>query len=114
MIQLRRRALDNVITKAQSLDPSWLMENIHNHGLVAGPFTLIFSIEQHEESIHWHLSIAHKDRYATWDEIMAFRSFMFDDDMEVIMVMPKVEDYVNLHERCFHLWHDTKSNLVSN
>lgn len=114
MLELRKRALNNPITKEQSLDPNWIMDHINNHGLVAGPFTLIFSVEQHEESIHWHLSISHKERYPSWDEIMAFRSFMFDDDMEVIMVMPKVEEYVNLHQRCFHLWHDTKSNIMRN
>lgn len=113
MMELRKRALNNPITKEQSLDPHWIMDNIKNHGLVAGPFTLIFSIEQHD-TLQWHLSVAHKERYPSWDELMAFRSFIFDDDMEVIMVMPGVKDYVNVHERCFHMWHDTKSNLMKN
>ncbi|NIR17911.1 MAG: hypothetical protein GWN86_30035, partial [Desulfobacterales bacterium] len=65
MIELRKRALNNPITKEQSQDPNWLMDNIKNHGLVAGPFTLIFSIEQHE-TLQWHLSVAHKERYPSW------------------------------------------------
>lgn len=114
IMELRKRALNNPITKEQSLDPLWLMNNIENHGMVAGPYTLIFSVEKHDDSIYWHLSISHKDRYPTWDELMMFRSFVFNDDMEVIMIMPKVDEYVNLHQRCFHLWHNTKSNIIRN
>lgn len=112
LLELRRRALDKPITKAQSLDPQWMAENMANYGMVAGPFSIIFSVEQHDDSIQWHLSVAHKERYPNWDELMIFRSFIFEDDMEVIMVMPPMDEYVNLHDRCFHMWHDTKSRIM--
>lgn len=112
LLELRKRALANPITKEQSLDPRWMAEHMANYGMVAGPFSIIFSVEQHEDGIQWHLSLAHKDRYPDWDELMMFRSFIYDDDMEVIMVMPPVKEYVNLHKNCFHMWHNTSSHIM--
>lgn len=51
-----------------------------------------------------HVSIAHSNRYPTWDEILAVRAWAFPDDTEVVMVLARKEEYVNLHNNCFHLW----------
>jgi hypothetical protein len=51
----------------------------------------------------WHLSIAHPTRYPTWDEVVEAR-YRLVPAAEMAMVLPKLADYVNLHENCFHLW----------
>lgn len=51
-----------------------------------------------------HVSIAHSQRYPTWDEILTVRAWAFPDDTEVVMVLARKEDYVNVHNNCFHLW----------
>lgn len=51
-----------------------------------------------------HVSISHNSRYPTWDEILAVRAWAFPSDMEVVMVLARADDYVNLHPNCFHLW----------
>lgn len=51
-----------------------------------------------------HVSIAHNSRYPTWDEILAVRAWAFPDDVEVVMVLARASDYVNVHQNCFHLW----------
>src|SRR5258706_9285120 len=51
-----------------------------------------------------HVSIAHSNRYPTWDEILAVRAWAFPDDTEVVMVLARREEYVNVHNNCFHLW----------
>ena len=51
-----------------------------------------------------HASLSHRERYPTWDEIKAIREWVFPNDVEVVMVLPRAEDYVNLHPNCFHLW----------
>ena len=51
-----------------------------------------------------HLSIAHSQRYPTWDEILAVRAWAFDEDTEVVMVLARKGEYVNVHSNCFHLW----------
>lgn len=51
-----------------------------------------------------HVSISRRDRYPTWGEIKAVREVFYSPDIDVMMVMPKRADYVNLHKNCFHLW----------
>lgn len=51
-----------------------------------------------------HASIAHPDRYPTWAEILSMRDWIFPAEMEVVMVLARRSEYVNLHQNCFHLW----------
>jgi hypothetical protein len=51
-----------------------------------------------------HASISHPDRYPTWAEIMRVRDWIFPAEMEVVMVLARRSEYVNLHPNCFHLW----------
>lgn len=52
----------------------------------------------------WHLSISHKSRYPTYEEIKQARYDFLPDDLEMAMVFPAKKDFVNLHPNCFHLW----------
>jgi hypothetical protein len=53
---------------------------------------------------HRHLSIASPARYPSWDEILRVRNWYFPEEMEVVMVLARRSEYVNLHPTCFHLW----------
>lgn len=50
-----------------------------------------------------HVSISHQSRYPTWEEIREIKDALFGD-IDVMMVLPKKADYVNIHKNCFHLW----------
>jgi hypothetical protein len=52
----------------------------------------------------FHLSIAHPDRYPTWDEIADARYELIPHDVTMAMLLPSPGEYVNTHEHCFHLW----------
>lgn len=56
------------------------------------------------ETMLWHLSIAHKRRYPTWDEIADVRYELCPKDICMAMLLPPPEDYVNYNDYCFHLW----------
>lgn len=67
--------------------------------------------EQHMPGgrVGWHLSISHRTkdgpgRYPTWDEIVEARYRFMPGGINVAMMLPPREQYVNLHETCFHLW----------
>ncbi|TXH56105.1 MAG: hypothetical protein E6Q97_07170 [Desulfurellales bacterium] len=60
------------------------------------------------ENVGWHLSISHPTRYPTWDEIAAARYECLPTDRDFVMVLPKPEDYISIHENCFQLWEDGK------
>ena len=61
----------------------------------------------------WHLSISHQvldeqghgrpGRYPTWDEIKDARYRFTPSDIEMCMILPRPQDFVNVHETCFHL-----------
>lgn len=57
-----------------------------------------------EATLLWHLSIAHQRRYPTWDEIADIRYALVPADVTMAMLLPPPEKYLNVHERCFHLW----------
>ncbi|GEM_PF-2959807 len=50
-----------------------------------------------------HVSISREDRYPSWEEILEVKEHFFGD-VDCMMVMPKKEDYVNIHRNCFHVW----------
>lgn len=51
-----------------------------------------------------HVSIAHNARYPNWQEILAVRAWAFSEETEVVMVLARASEYVNIHQNCFHLW----------
>ena len=50
-----------------------------------------------------HISISHPHRYPSWDEISCARYDLLPNDVTMMMYLPPVEEYVNLHRNCFHL-----------
>ena len=54
----------------------------------------------------WHLSISHKNRYPSWEEIKRARYELLPKDRNFIMVLPPPSDYVNVHPNCFHLYEE--------
>lgn len=56
------------------------------------------------ELLLWHLSIAHAERYPTWDEIADARYELVPEDVTMALLLPPPGEYVNEHEHCFHLW----------
>jgi hypothetical protein len=52
----------------------------------------------------WHLSIAHRHRYPSWDEIADVRYALVPAEVTMALLLPPPDEYVNAHEFCFHLW----------
>lgn len=67
-------------------------------------FRLIVSTDRTHSGVRLHASLSHAKRYPTWAEIRQVRDWVFPDSMEVVMVLPRVDDYVNVSKNCFHLW----------
>jgi hypothetical protein len=62
----------------------------------------------------WHLSIAHPHRYPKWDEIAEARYRCMKPEITVAMLLPPMEEYINVHKNCFQL-HEIpdEANLIS-
>lgn len=52
----------------------------------------------------WHLSLAHPERYPTWDEIADVRYKLIPDDVTMALLLPPPDEYLNVHEFCLHCW----------
>jgi hypothetical protein len=52
----------------------------------------------------WHLSISCEKRYPTWDEIKDARYTLLPMGLTFAMLLPPMNEYVNVHQNCFHLW----------
>lgn len=57
------------------------------------------------EPLRWHMSVAHPSRYPTWDEIVVARNELLPADKVFAQILPASwDEYVNIHQNCFHLW----------
>lgn len=56
-----------------------------------------------EPNIGWHMSISVSKRLPTWQEVHDARYALVPNDVTMVMILPPKEQYVNLHEFCFHL-----------
>lgn len=52
----------------------------------------------------WHLSISHKDRLPTYDELKDARYRFCPDVKYMAMIFPPKKEFVNVYETCLHLW----------
>lgn len=50
-----------------------------------------------------HLSVSHPRRHPTWEEMRDIRYALLPDDKTFGILLPPKEQYVNLHEHCFHM-----------
>lgn len=55
------------------------------------------------EPAGWHLSISRTNRDPSWDEIATARYRLLPLVPNMVMPLPALADYVNLHPHTFHL-----------
>jgi len=60
----------------------------------------------HEKG-RWHISISHQNRLPKWEEVRDARYQFVPKEVTMVMVLPRPEQYVNLHPNCLHLWETT-------
>lgn len=58
-----------------------------------------------------HVSVSHKNRTPTWEEMCHIKDMFWDEDDVVVQFHPAKNEYINLHENCLHLWKPIKIPL---
>jgi hypothetical protein len=51
-----------------------------------------------------HVSVSYADRDPRWKDLKLLRQAFFPDDVDVIQVLPRAGEFVNLHTHAFHLY----------
>ncbi len=82
---------------------------IQEDGYIAGKLktdkgsTLSFIFGSDEDGYE-HLSVSKINRLPDWEELLSARYVFWEDEEEVIQILPKKSEYVNIHKNCLHLW----------
>jgi hypothetical protein len=72
----------------------------HTNGLRVG-----LSCDVLDNRSRWlHLSVSRSNRLPSWEDMKFVKDAFIGRDHEAIQVLPKDEDFVNLHPFCLHLW----------
>jgi hypothetical protein len=66
----------------------------------------LFSVEREADGKRWiHVSVSHRDRLPTWDELRGVKDWLLGRDRWAIQILPVESEYVNVHPYVLHLWH---------
>lgn len=66
---------------------------------------IILTTVQESGGAEWyHVSYSRPDRVPSHEDTCAVRAAMFRPDALVIAVYPPVDEYINQHPYCLHLW----------
>ena len=69
------------------------------------------AVEQYKNS--WlHVSVAHRDRLPSYDELKQVKAIFMGRDKYAIQVFPPDSKHINIHPYCLHLWSCLSSNLI--
>lgn len=62
----------------------------------------------------WHVSVAHPNRYPTWDEMADIRYALVPDSVTMALVLPPTAQYINAHPNVFQMWeiHDGQKRML--
>lgn len=58
-----------------------------------------------------HVSVSTPHRTPTWKEMCFIKSLFWGDDVVVMQLHPRRDDYVNNHNHCLHLWRPTVGEI---
>lgn len=78
-----------------------------------GAMSVLVTVEPHNETTWLHVSVARRDRYPSWEEIRAVKDLFIGKDKDAVMILPREEDYVNIHSNCFHVYHRIDGDTVA-
>ena len=70
-----------------------------------GGLRVICSVEQREGEDKWlHVSVSRADKIPSWEDLGEIKNLFIGEDRAAIQILPKKNEYVNVHPRVLHLW----------
>jgi hypothetical protein len=89
--------------------PGWMKTSYPGGGFVwdnnKRMLRVIASIMEYDDDKEWlHLSMSHRRRMPTYDDLAYLKKHWAGDDRKCIMVFPPKSEHVNIHPYCLHLF----------
>lgn len=93
----------------KKLPPGWVeFESPYYHGFWENngkSLRVMASFARYSDGKFWlHLSMSHRRRMPTYDELTYLKRHWIGDDRKAVMVLPEKKEHVNIHPRCLHLF----------
>jgi len=73
---------------------------VHRGGLAV----LVSQAVERDRKKWVHLSVSHRGRLPTWDEVVAVKEIFLGTDSVALQVLPPRSEWVNFHPNVLHLW----------
>lgn len=109
----RLRLGDEVLNRELGFDYRAMIRTVANEATAVGlldyvayrghTHTVMVTLDNTKHGVLLHTSVSRRDTDPTWETIKAVKTLVYGD-IDVMMVLPKAELYVNVHQHCFHLW----------
>jgi hypothetical protein len=77
-----------------------------------GSMSVLMTAEDHGATKWLHVSVARRDRYPTWDELHFIKNLFIGREEDAVQILPREQDYVNMHPNCFHLYRRLDGDTV--
>ena len=93
----------------QKPPPGWVLDEQREDGARwinrKRQMIVIGSIAEEQDGKRWlHLSMSHRNRVPTYDELVYLKRHWAGDDRKAIMVLPARSEHVNIHPYVLHLF----------
>lgn len=59
-----------------------------------------------------HLSVSHRDRIPTWEELGIARDALLPADLHFVLLHPPRRYWININSRVLHLWESRDKELI--
>ena len=70
-----------------------------------GGLKVLAGVEEHPDGKRWlHVSCSRPSRLPSWDDLKAVKNIFVGPHREAYQVLPREEEYVNVHPHTLHLW----------
>lgn len=107
----KRAAKYSLPLTGKKLPPGWV-KRMGGHGMLDGAWDnpkrmlrVLASIAPYGDDRVWlHLSISHRKRMPTYEELVYMKRHWAGENRKCIMVLPPKDEHVNIHPRCLHLY----------
>jgi hypothetical protein len=101
--------IDNPPRSGEKPPPGWILEQTRADGARwinnKRQMVVIGSIAIEDDGKKWlHMSMSHRKRVPTYDELIYLKRNWIGEDRKAIMVLPEKEKHINIHPFVLHLF----------
>lgn len=73
---------------------------------IAMPLMVVCSAQVEYDGRRWmHVSCSRPNRLPSWEELRLVKDTFIGRDRNALQILPRQEEYVNIHPYVLHLWH---------